>query len=428
AKQEKEESEKQLAGFGIAYDEEIENLALTNGESKSSKTSGPMLIYSNKNGMVGKAYDYLVEDICDFEHKIIEITGISDIGLKYDPLLREISGTPSQAGEFELTLQYTREESDAIHDNVKLCFFILPDPQSMWKNVEPPADSLFKKAHFESLHETFHENRIYGGSLRGRSHAHAGTFRDDDFTIGIVSPDCLVLAVADGAGSAEFSREGSRIACDRVLDVARKAYADKSESLWQMLEDMQVEMSHEIKQKVSSELHLTIGEMVKSSIEGIEESAAQYEHSIRQYATTLLFAIVFKLEENYFIATYSIGDGAIGLVNDDTFKLLSSPDSGEFSGQTMFLTMKDSLVELNDRTKFSYLENLNGLCLMTDGISDPKFGTDSNLRKAEKWQELIGDVTTAGFCGAEYNEELFENWLGFFSKGDHDDRTIVFIA
>ena len=42
-------------------------------------------------------------------------------------------------------------------------------------------------------------------SQRGRSHEHAGTFRDDDFFVAqVADSNWSVLVVADGAGSAEF--------------------------------------------------------------------------------------------------------------------------------------------------------------------------------------------------------------------------------
>jgi hypothetical protein len=54
-----------------------------------------------------------------------------------------------------------------------------------------------------------------------------------------------------------------------------------------------------------------------------------------------------------------------------------SPDGGEFSGQTRFLTMREVIAdgsEMLRRIKFKLFDKFTMLALMTDGISDPKFG------------------------------------------------------
>ena len=59
---------------------------------------------------------------------------------------------------------------------------------------------------------------IIAASKRGRAHAHSGTFRDDDFSIQFnESTGWYMIAVADGAGSAQYAREGARIACDTAI-------------------------------------------------------------------------------------------------------------------------------------------------------------------------------------------------------------------
>ncbi len=55
--------------------------------------------------------------------------------------------------------------------------------------------------------------------MRGRTHAMKGTCCDDDFTIGYHEKSKFhFIAVADGAGSAEFSRQGSKLAVEAAKD------------------------------------------------------------------------------------------------------------------------------------------------------------------------------------------------------------------
>ncbi len=58
------------------------------------------------------------------------------------------------------------------------------------------------------------------------------------------------------------------------------------------------------------------------------------------------------------------------------------PDEGEFAGQTRFLTMSDIFKDAQSvmsRLRFSIEEDFTALLLMTDGVSDPMFETDTIL-------------------------------------------------
>lgn len=61
---------------------------------------------------------------------------------------------------------------------------------------------------------------------------------------------------------------------------------------------------------------------------------------------------------------------------------------------------------------------------MTDGVSDPKFETDANLAKAEYWRNLWLELQTP--LSDENDPALaLQTWLGFWSAGNHDDRTLA---
>ena len=75
--------------------------------------------------------------------------------------------------------------------------------------------------------------------------------------------------------------------------------------------------------------------------------------------------------------------------------------------------------------------------MMTDGVSDPMFGTDANLNDINKWNEFWDSLQT-GFAEDEIpGVELTDNneaskdqllrWLDFWSPGVHDDRTIAIL-
>ena len=109
---------------------------------------------------------------------------------------------------------------------------------------------------------------------------------------------------------------------------------------------------------------------------------------------------------------------------------MSDGDSGEFAGQTRFITMNSvyKSEELFERIKLAWERNFDALFMMTDGISDPKFETDSNLTKDSKWKEFYKEFEeSVGIKKLTPNESSQEilKWLDFWSPGNHDDRTIV---
>jgi hypothetical protein len=68
---------------------------------------------------------------------------------------------------------------------------------------------------------------------------------------------------------------------------------------------------------------------------------------------------------------------------------------------------------------------------MTDGISDPKFPTDSVFADPSKWTEFWeGDLTNAvDFSRTNADmERQFLEWLDFWSPGNHDDRTLAVLV
>jgi hypothetical protein len=159
---------------------------------------------------------------------------------------------------------------------------------------------------------------------------------------------------------------------------------------------------------------------------------------VKDYATTLLAAICRKFSFGWFVGSFWVGDGGMGIYGRDTsyLRVLGEPDGGEFAGQTRFLTMPgivDNPTELYNRLRIDIVPDFTALILMTDGVTDPKFETDANLKRIEKWHALWDDLHGKNEDGVRV--ELTDNnknsapqllnWLDFWSRGNHDDRTIA---
>ena len=155
-----------------------------------------------------------------------------------------------------------------------------------------------------------------------------------------------------------------------------------------------------------------------------------------------MFAICKKYDFGWFIASFWVGDGAMCLFDKEakTAKLLGTPDEGEFSGQTRFLTMPEIFHDpdiVSKRFRFTVVPDFTALFMMTDGVSDPMFETDKNLNDYAKWEEFYEKVKNGfpedkieGVDLSDNNEgakdELLR-WLNFWSPGNHDDRTIAIL-
>lgn len=71
---------------------------------------------------------------------------------------------------------------------------------------------------------------------------------------------------------------------------------------------------------------------------------------------------------------------------------------------------------------------------MTDGIYDPKFVVESKLENLESWKNFLRDLDgeneeniKVDFVNDQNIEVQLSNWMDFWSKGNHDDRTLSVI-
>ena len=163
---------------------------------------------------------------------------------------------------------------------------------------------------------------------------------------------------------------------------------------------------------------------------------------LKDFATTLMFAICKKYDFGWFVASFWVGDGAMCLFDAEnkTVKLLGTPDEGEFSGQTRFLTMPGIFHDpdaVSKRLRMTVVPDFTALFLMTDGVSDPMFESDKNLNDYDKWEKFYTTLKKGfpddGIVGVDLTDdnevakEQLLGWLDFWSPGNHDDRTIAIL-
>lgn len=365
------------------------------------------LVITLDDGQTATINDVVIPDAC---------------GLHFDKAQQVLSGVPTQSGDIEMLVRW----SCASHESgeTPLLFVVNPDPRSLWKIIEPPADAPYPKAHVE--HEGIVRDgvKIAGASRRGRSHEHAGSFRDDDFYLNhSEETGWSVMLVADGAGSAANSREGSRIAAEVA-----------GEYLFSQLRGPRgAELKQQIARWGTEEQQNTINAMLHHfkqaatlAVNSISNEAIRAEQPVKTYSTTLLATVSLRLGEQLFAASFWLGDGAIAAYSPSgKVRVLGNPDSGEYAGQTRFLDA--SIIAdpaFSGRISVGKWQDVSHLILMTDGVSDPRFETDNGLRSDEKWTQLVNELSPLLADAGQAPERLAE-WLNFFSPGNHDDRTLV---
>ena len=381
------------------------------------------------NARVGQAYQSKITVISPHDAGEISYKAESfkfpDTQFYFDEDTQSIQGQPVEANPIEFSFQFIAEDETR---SAQCRLNVIADPRSLWKVIEPEAGQEFVKTHLDQAMIDTPNYKIVAASRRGRSHEHVGSFRDDDFAIHLIEDSpWSVITVADGAGSAKYSREGSRIAVEIVQNEFQRylnpyTIDDLNNDLakWQVGSQDQVTVG--IATKLNQQFHHVYYEIYKSILNQIELQATNLGANTKDFSTTLLVAVVCKLADKTFVSTFSVGDGAIALYSESNLRLMNDPDGGEYAGQTRFLD-RSIAQDFTNRLKIGCFTDVDAILLMTDGISDPIFETDSGLLNLAKWQKLYAELDP--IMQIESADTALLEWMHFFTPGHHDDRTMA---
>ena len=176
---------------------------------------------------------------------------------------------------------------------------------------------------------------------------------------------------------------------------------------------------------------------VRELHDSLSKYAESEEVALKDLHTTLIFTLVKKFSFGYVILSFGVGDCPINVINKDgSVQLLNFLDVGESSGATRFMTMHEifSRPDMVNRFGLNCFEDFSKLFLMTDGIYDPKFVVESKLENVESWKNFLRDLDgenddeiKVDFDDDTNIENQLSDWMDFWSKGNHDDRTLAII-
>ncbi|WP_167023359.1 PP2C family serine/threonine-protein phosphatase [Chryseobacterium sp. Tr-659] len=387
-----------------------------------------------KNASAKQFYEFSF-DMGDFPNiKIQHIGNLEESGLSFND--NTISGIPVTGNMYHLDVWfYHIHDADTI-ETKEIQLFVNADPKDLWKNIPSDKNDIFYKAEEASFKGKFSDKKIVAASKRGRSHAHEGKFREDDFAVNELPSEWSIISVSDGAGSALAAREGSRLST-----VSVNAFFNSKE----ILDEIEYHLSKIYTTGSSKEEQYEAEQnIVKYLYEGVlyvyntlEKAAEENSLSVSDFHSTLIFTLVKRFEFGYVIVSFGVGDCPINLINTDfsQVQLLNKMDVGEFGGGTRFITMKEIFNnEMTSRFEITCVKDFSRLVLMTDGIYDPKFTTENKLENTESWGSFFNDLAGNNDDQAQVDfnndteiDHQLLTWIDFWSRGNHDDRTLAII-
>lgn len=249
--------------------------------------------------------------------------------------------------------------------------------------------------------------RYVYASVRGVAHASAAIECQDACTARLVSvlsmPESgplLLLAAADGAGSAARAREGAERACQLLLD----------------------ELATRLLSTPPNDWNPTLaGALLESIRTALAQEASTEGSSFRDYACTLLGAAV-AADHGFFL---QIGDGAIIIGNDAGYQPVFWPQTGQYANETRFVTDPDAGDYLQCRI---LAEPVAEIALLTDGLQP--LALHYQLRQAHVpffrplFQQLRAVSPAA--C-SEASMAALESFLDSpaVNQRTHDDKTLM---
>jgi hypothetical protein len=253
---------------------------------------------------------------------------------------------------------------------------------------------------------SYAEWRFASATVIGTCHLKSGTpcqdhYRCRVFRTGVDEP-IIAIAVSDGAGSATRGEDGAAITCASLIEQAELFLAQN-----RSLTSMTKEDAHEWLDAVRK---------------AIGYHASDAEHEVRDYACTMLFALV-GVEAAVFL---QIGDGVI-VINDQSSRWSSVfwPERGEFANTTFFVTDAAAADHLRFEQRHGPIDEI---ALLSDGIEPLVLHYASRTVHAPFFDRMLGPVRRSKVIGEDLavSQDL-ESYLAsptILQRTD-DDKTLV---
>lgn len=201
---------------------------------------------------------------------------------------------------------------------------------------------------------------VAGATAAGDSHLRYGIPNQDayDYRYCGGRQRAVILAVADGAGSAPRSGEGSRLAASVSVATAARGF-----NRYQRIAGLQPAVGDGRRWHLAI-LRQAIGKARATIVQRSQEDGG----APQDFATTLLVALATPRR----IFAAQIGDGAILAFNTRTGQARTLCDShnGRYANETLFITTHNGIIRNIAHTGRGNVGDYNGIGLITDGLEN----------------------------------------------------------
>ena len=269
---------------------------------------------------------------------------------------------------------------------------VLAHTASLWQYHPVPQDEPDAAPEYKTEEKRIGMAEFVAARVRGKKHKHEATNCDDWFAVAAVG-DIAVLAVSDGAGSKRFSRVGARAASEAavgsIYEQLRTLDAANAKNRAAFALPMEEAAFGEACAGLGAALHAGVLDARRAVLAAFHERCGQEAYTkllgrdlaLSDFAATLLVTVAVPVPElgEVLVLSCQVGDGITCAIDTHApygkaVKLLGKPDSGDFSGETDFLTSEAmaDIASLQRRTLVT--RGAYDLILtMTDGVADDYF-------------------------------------------------------
>ncbi|MDR9838389.1 PP2C family serine/threonine-protein phosphatase [Herbaspirillum huttiense] len=186
--------------------------------------------------------------------------------------------------------------------------------------------------------------KVSGAKVTGRSHEQSGAPCQDYFFCEVRGRSASI-ALADGAGSREFSQLGAEVVTKQVATFSIRAF----DHLYDL---------------ISRDAACAQSIIIRRLVAALNSKIKRKKLEISQLASTLLFV---TYHDGRYIAGH-LGDGVIAIKDLQGMQTLSAPHNGEYANVTYFVTDKNS--ELKIRLFAGTVNSTFSAVLMSDGAAE----------------------------------------------------------
>lgn len=272
---------------------------------------------------------------------------------------------------------------------------------SLWKYLPIPSNEPEPAPEYINGTIKIPGSKVVAACVRGKKHKHEGTNCDDWYEVANYER-MTFIAVSDGAGSKKFSRVGARESCKAAIGFLvssfEKLFTDKPE----LKEHLTLALTDPKCMEACGVLAGVVQQSVIKAHEAVEtafysrKTNPEYEKVLgrglqfKDLSGTLLITVLIPISEitkEHLVISCQIGDGMIVILNSEgefsnSMKLMGVPDSGDFSGETDFLTSSQmkNIETLQHRTKISRTV-VDTVMVMSDGVADDYFPNETQMRR-----------------------------------------------